>query len=57
MSWGDEVSRFSINRKLIGIGHPHYVIAEMSGNHNQSFEQAISIIDSAVKVGASAIKL
>ena len=34
-----------------------YFIAEMSGNHNQSFDQAISIIDAAKRVGANALKL
>ena len=34
-----------------------YIIAEMSGNHNQSFENAIEIAKSAKKSGASALKL
>ena len=34
-----------------------FIIAEMSGNHNQSFERAIQIVEEAAKAGAHAIKL
>ncbi len=46
-----------INDRPIGKGNLPYIIAEMSGNHNQSFEQATAIVDAAKRVGASAIKL
>lgn len=42
---------------FIGDSHKPFVIAEMSGNHNQSIERAKQIIDAAVEAGASAIKL
>jgi pseudaminic acid synthase len=41
----------------IGKGYKPFVIAEMSGNHNQSLEKALSIIDAAADAGAHAIKL
>jgi len=41
----------------IGTGYKPFVIAEMSGNHNQSVERAIKIIEVAAQSGAHAIKL
>lgn len=43
--------------RSIGIQNPPFVIAEMSGNHNQSLERALKIVDAAVEAGAHAIKL
>jgi pseudaminic acid synthase len=41
----------------IGPGCPPFVIAEMSGNHNQSLERALEIVEAAAQAGAHAIKL
>lgn len=41
----------------IGFEHKPFIIAEMSGNHNKSIENAIKIIDLAADSGAHAIKL
>ncbi len=46
-----------IGRHKIGINEKPFVIAEMSGNHNQSLERALTIVDAAAASGAHAIKL
>lgn len=46
-----------IGDKVIGTTHKPFIIAEMSGNHNQSIERAKQIIDAAVEAGADAVKL
>ena len=42
---------------LIGYGNKPFVIAEMSGNHNQSLDRALEIVEAAAKSGAHALKL
>jgi len=46
-----------IKGRQIGPGHPAYVVAEMSANHNQDFDQAVKIIEVAKEAGADAVKL
>ena len=46
-----------IANRPIGPGLRPYLIAEMSGNHNQSLERALAIVDAAADSGADAIKL
>jgi pseudaminic acid synthase len=48
---------FSIGDRPIGGDCAPFVIAEMSGNHNQSLERALAIVDAAADAGAHAIKL
>ena len=48
---------FSIANRAIGAGQRPYLIAEMSGNHNQSLDRALEIVDAAAASGADAVKL
>ena len=45
------------NGREIGVGAPVYFIAELSANHNQSFERAIDLIKAAKSAGADAVKI
>lgn len=46
-----------IANRLINAAHPPFIIAEMSGNHNQSLDRALAIVDAAAEGGAHALKL
>ncbi|MCC5992636.1 MAG: pseudaminic acid synthase [Rhodobacteraceae bacterium] len=48
---------FQIAGRLIGQGHPPYIIAELSGNHNGELQRALALIDAAADAGADAVKL
>jgi pseudaminic acid synthase len=48
---------FRIGNRTIGWDAPCYVIAELSANHNQNFDQAVRILRAAKEAGADAIKL
>lgn len=41
----------------IGAGHPCYIVAELSANHHQNFDEALRLIEAAKEAGADAIKL
>ena len=47
----------NLEGRLIGPNHPPFIIAEMSGNHNQSLERALEIVESAAKAGVHALKI
>ncbi|MEK5464019.1 pseudaminic acid synthase [Paenibacillus sp. FSL R7-0210] len=46
-----------IGNRTIGSGHPPFVIAEMSGNHNKSLDRALDIVKAAARAGAHAFKI
>src|SRR5215203_2275900 len=52
-----KASPFSIRGRSIGPGHPTYVIAELSANHNQDFDECVRLVHAAVDSGADAVKL
>jgi len=47
----------TIADRRIGSQEPPFIIAELSGNHNQSLQRALELIDAAAAAGAHAVKL
>ena len=52
-----QTSVIRIANRYVGPEYPPFIIAEMSGNHNQSLERALEIVEAAAKAGAHALKL
>ena len=50
-------NEISIADKKIGPSHPPFIIAEMSGNHNQSLDRALEIVEAAAASGVHGLKL
>ena len=46
-----------IGNRKVGPAFKPFIIAEMSGNHNQSFERALEIVESAARTGVDALKI
>lgn len=46
-----------IGKRMVGSGHPCFIVAELSGNHHQKYEEALELIKRAAEAGADAIKL
>jgi len=51
------MTEIQIGNRKIGEGNKPFIIAEMSGNHNQSLDRALQIIEAAAKAGADALKI
>ena len=51
------MNTINIGGSILGEKHPPFIVAEMSGNHNQSLERALQIVEAASRAGAHAIKL
>src|SRR3989338_282807 len=48
---------FKLENHVIGVKHTPFIVAEMSGNHKQSLDKALQIVDAVAQAGAHAIKL
>ncbi len=48
---------FKIGNRLVGPGHPTYIIAELSANHGQDFDLTVRIIEAMKESGADAVKV
>ena len=46
-----------IGGRPVGLEHRPFIIAEMSGNHNQSLDRALELVQAAADSGADAVKL
>ena len=46
-----------ISHRTVSQQHSPFIIAEMSGNHNQSLDRALAIVEAAAKAGVHALKL
>ncbi|PGE98815.1 pseudaminic acid synthase [Bacillus pseudomycoides] len=51
------MNEIEINGRKISRNHQPFIIAEMSGNHNQSLERALQIVEAAARAGAHALKI
>ena len=47
---------FKIENKMIGDGHPAFIIAELSANHMNDYDIAVKTIEAMAKSGADAVK-
>lgn len=48
---------FKIGRRIVGDNAPTFIVAELSGNHNQDYNRALELVHAAKEAGADAIKL
>ena len=48
---------FKIGNRMVGEGHPTFIVAEMSANHLMNYDRAVQIIHAAKEAGADAVKL
>lgn len=51
------MKEITIGKRPIGPNHPPFIIAEMSGNHNQSLGRAMELVEAAANSGVHALKL
>lgn len=49
--------QITIEGRVVSLGQPCYLIAELSANHNHDLDRALQLIDTAAASGADAIKI
>src|SRR5437016_2962908 len=52
-----KVEPLLIGHRLVGPGHPAYLIAELSGNHQRDLNRALTLMDLAAEAGCDAVKI
>ncbi len=51
------MKEITIQNYTISPNHPPFIVAEMSGNHNQSLDRALAIVSAAAQAGVQGLKL
>jgi N-acetylneuraminate synthase len=51
------MAEFIVGSRLVGPGHPTYIIAELSANHGGSFDRAVELVHRSAAAGADAVKV
>lgn len=54
---GNTMNTITIGNRIVGAGHPVFIIAEMSANHGHDMDRAVKILEAAAESGADAVKL
>ncbi len=49
--------QIEIQGRSIGYGEPVYIVAEISANHRQRFDEAVKLVEAAKEAGADSVKL
>lgn len=49
--------QMQIAGRVLGREHPTYIVAELSANHRQSFDEAVKLLHAAKEAGVDAVKL
>lgn len=52
-----DLPRIQIAGRTVGPGLPTYIVAELSANHRQSFDEAVQLLHAAKEAGADAVKI
>lgn len=51
------IRELAVNGRPIGLGRPVYIVAELSANHGQQYDNAVRLVHAAHEAGADAVKL